>query len=94
MKILTIATTNPLFIVIQYKTINKFIKCNEDVEFIVFNDSKDWPDITNFNDITIKKQKKFEIFVEYRATRKFPRIKFLIPFLNFAPTLYATRLAS
>jgi hypothetical protein len=56
MKILTISTTNPLFIVIQYKTINKFIKCNEDIEFIVFNDSKDWPDITNFNDVTIKKQ--------------------------------------
>jgi hypothetical protein len=56
MKILTIATTNPLFIVMQYNTIKKFIKCKENVEFIVFNDAKDWPDITNFNDTNIKKQ--------------------------------------
>jgi hypothetical protein len=56
MKILTIATTNPLFIVIQYNSIKKFIKYKEPVEFIVFNDAKDWPDITNFNDPSIKKQ--------------------------------------
>lgn len=54
MKIITIATTNPIFIDLQYKTINKFIECNEELEFIVFNDSKDWPDITNFNDVSIK----------------------------------------
>ena len=42
----------------QYNTINKFIKYKERVEFIVFNDAKDWPDITNFNDptTTIKTQ--------------------------------------
>lgn len=54
MKIITIVTTNPKFIELQYKTINKFIKSNEELEFIVFNDSKDWPDITNFNDVSIK----------------------------------------
>jgi hypothetical protein len=54
MKIITIVTTNPIFIELQYKTINKFIKSNEELEFIVFNDSKDWPDITNFNDVSIK----------------------------------------
>jgi hypothetical protein len=54
MKIITIVTTNPIFIELQYKTIKKFIKSNEEIEFIVFNDSKDWPDITNFNDVSIK----------------------------------------
>lgn len=54
MKIITIVTTNPIFIELQYKTIRKFIKGNEELEFIVFNDSKDWPDITNFNDVSIK----------------------------------------
>ena len=54
MKIITIVTTNPTFITLQHKTINKFIESNEDIEFIIFNDSKDWPDITNFNDVNIK----------------------------------------
>lgn len=54
MKILTIVTTNPTFIELQYKSINKFVKSNESIEFIVFNDAKSWPDISNFNDINIK----------------------------------------
>jgi hypothetical protein len=56
MKILTISTTNPIFIIIQYKSIKKFIKSSEEIEFVVFNDAKAWPDISNFNDINIKKQ--------------------------------------
>ena len=50
MKVICISANNPIFIELQYKTLQKFLK--EDYEFIIFNDGKDWPDITNFNDAT------------------------------------------
>jgi hypothetical protein len=40
------------FIEIQYKTLKKFIK--NDYEFVVFNDAKEYPDIYNFNNPSIK----------------------------------------
>lgn len=54
MKVITAVVNNPIFIEIQYLTLKKFFK--GDYEFIVFNDAKDFPDFTNGNDITIKKQ--------------------------------------
>jgi len=54
MKIITAVVNNPLYIVIQYYTLKKFFQ--HEYEFIVFNDAKDFPDYTNFNDITIKKE--------------------------------------
>lgn len=52
MKIITAVVNNPLFIEIQYYTLEKY--CQFEYEFIVFNDAKDFPDFTNGNDITIK----------------------------------------
>jgi len=54
MKIVTAVVNNPIFIEIQYYTLKKYIQ--GEYEFIVFNDAKDFPDFTNYNDITIKKQ--------------------------------------
>ena len=54
MKIVTSVVNNPVFIEIQYYTLQKYFQ--GDYEFIVFNDAKDFPDFTNYNDITIKKQ--------------------------------------
>ena len=60
MKFISIFVNNPEFIEMQKKTLHKFVKnCN--YEYIVFNDGKDWPDITNFNNpnngkIAIKKK--------------------------------------
>ena len=48
MKIVSIITNNPIFIELQQKTLKKFVK--QEYEYIVFNDGKDWPDYTNFND--------------------------------------------
>tara|TARA_Y100000996_G_C22536779_1_gene648560 strand:+ start:1034 stop:1885 length:852 start_codon:yes stop_codon:yes gene_type:complete len=53
MKIISIITNNAQFIEMQFKTLKKFIK--EDYEYIVFNDGKDWPDITNFGNINLGK---------------------------------------
>ncbi len=55
MKIVTAVVNNPIFIEIQYFTLLKHFKGSH-YEFIVFNDAKDFPDFTNDNDITIKKQ--------------------------------------
>lgn len=52
MKVVTAVVNNPLFIQIQYYTLKKYMKC--DYEFIVFNDAKDFKDITNGGDLTIK----------------------------------------
>lgn len=52
MKIVTAVVNNPTFIEIQYHTLKKYFK--GDYEFIVFNDAKDFPDMTNGNDVTIK----------------------------------------
>jgi hypothetical protein len=54
MKIITAAVNNPIFIEIQYYTLKKYFK--GEYEFIVFNDAKDFPDSTNYNDITLKTQ--------------------------------------
>ena len=52
MKIVTAVVSNPLFIEIQYYTLQKYFQ--GEYEFIVFNDAKDFPDFTNGNDIKIK----------------------------------------
>jgi len=56
MKIVSVFVNNPIFIELQYNSIKKFLKYDNDYEIIIFNDAKDWPDITNFNDVTIKEQ--------------------------------------
>ena len=52
MKIITVVVNNIDFIEIQYYTLKKYFQ--GEYEFIVFNDAKDFPDYTNYNDITIK----------------------------------------
>jgi len=54
MKIITAVVNNVDFIEIQYHTLKKYFK--GEYEFIVFNDAKNFPDITNGNDIKIKTQ--------------------------------------
>ena len=54
MKIITSVVNNPIFIEIQYYTLKKYFQGA--YEFIVFNDAKDFPDFTNYNDITIKSE--------------------------------------
>jgi hypothetical protein len=49
MKIISIVANNPIFIELQYKTLKRFV--TTDYEYIIFNDGKDWPDITNFGNI-------------------------------------------
>jgi hypothetical protein len=56
MKILTAVVNNPIFIEIQFYTLQKYFK--GDYEFIVFNDAKDFPDFTNGGDINLKSQIK------------------------------------
>jgi hypothetical protein len=56
MKIITAVVNNPIFIEIQYYTLKKYIQ--GEYEFIVFDDSKGFPDFTNGNDITIKTEIK------------------------------------
>lgn len=53
--ILTAVVNNPIFIEIQHHTLKKHFK-GDDYEFIVFNDAKDFPDFTNGNDVTVKRQ--------------------------------------
>lgn len=48
MKVVSIITNHPIFIELQKKSLEKYLKV--DYEYIVFNDGKDWPDITNFYD--------------------------------------------
>jgi hypothetical protein len=48
MKVVSIITNNPIFIKLQYESLNKFL--DTEYEYIVFNDGKNWPDKTNFND--------------------------------------------
>jgi len=54
MKFVTPVINNPKYIEIQHHTFKKYVKCP--YEFIVFNDAKDWPDFSNFDDPTIKQQ--------------------------------------
>jgi len=53
MKVITCVVNNLGFIKIQYYTLKKYLK--NDYEFIVFNDAKGYPDITNENNINIRK---------------------------------------
>ena len=53
MKIVTAVVNNPIFIEIQYYTLQKYMKC--DYEFIVFNDAKQFPDFSNGGDINTKR---------------------------------------
>lgn len=54
LKIVTSVVNNPIFIEIQYYTLKKYFQ--GEYEFIVFNDAKGFPDLTNDGDITIRKQ--------------------------------------
>jgi hypothetical protein len=55
MKIVTVVVNNPDFIAMQHALLKKYITGDE-YEFIVFNDAKDFPDFSNFNDISLKQQ--------------------------------------
>jgi hypothetical protein len=50
MKIISIVANNPIFIELQYKTLQKFV-VGGDYEYIIFNDGKDFPDLTNFRNV-------------------------------------------
>ena len=54
MKVITCVVNNPIFIEIQYKTLKKYLK--NDYEYIVFNDAKPYPDLTNGDDANIRKE--------------------------------------
>ncbi len=54
MKIITPVINNIEFIELQFNSFKKYIKFP--YEFIVFNDSKDFPDWTNYGDPTIRKK--------------------------------------
>lgn len=54
LKVVTAVVNNPVFIEIQYNTLKKYMTC--DYEFIVFNDAKAFPDLTNGGDVTIRTQ--------------------------------------
>ena len=41
---------------LMYNSIKKFFKSEKEYEIIIFNDAKTWPDITNFEDVTMKQQ--------------------------------------
>ena len=53
--VVTAVVNNPVFIELQHHTLKKYFK-GDDYEFIVFNDAKDFPDFTNGNDVTVKRQ--------------------------------------
>lgn len=54
MKVITAVVNNPTFIRIQHATLQKYFQ--GDFEFIVFDDSKPFPDFTNGYDISVKTQ--------------------------------------
>ena len=47
MKLISIITSNPIFIKLQYESFKKYMKTPYD--YIVFNDGKNFPDFTNNN---------------------------------------------
>lgn len=55
MKVVSAVVNNPIFIQIQFYTLQKYFKGSE-YEFIIFNDAKDFPDFSNGGDITIKQK--------------------------------------
>ena len=79
MKIITSAVNNPVFIEIQFHTLQKYMK--SEYEFIVFNDAKTFPDFSNFNDITLREKitdicKKYNIkCIEIPSTDNQKKIK-------------------
>jgi len=52
MKIISPVVNNPTFIELQYKSMQKFVKGA--YEFIIFNDAKNYPDLTNGGNINIR----------------------------------------
>jgi hypothetical protein len=54
LRILTTVCNQPDFVRAQVKALKKWIRV--EYEFVVFNDAKDWPDITNFGDCTMRRQ--------------------------------------
>ena len=56
MKVITAGVNNPTFIEIQYHTLKKYLKGVDSYEFIVFNDAKPFPDVTNGGDLTLVEQ--------------------------------------
>jgi hypothetical protein len=56
MKIITAVVNNPTFIEMQYHTLQKYLKGVDSFEFIVFNDAKPFPDVTNGGDLTLVEQ--------------------------------------
>jgi len=63
LKIITAVVNNPLFIEIQYLSLQKYLK--NSFEFIVFNDGKSFPDFTNEGDTTLREKIK-EICYKYK----------------------------
>lgn len=53
MKILTTSVNNTVFIKLQYMLLKKYMPKNIEYEFIVFNDSKNFPDDTNGGNLNI-----------------------------------------
>lgn len=64
MKIISVVVNNPIFIELQYNSIRKYVKSTEPIEYIIFNDAKNWPDSTNFNDATMLCQCKYKVCVK------------------------------
>ena len=56
MKIITAVVNNPTFIEMQYHTLQKYLKGVDSFEFIVFNDAKPFPDVTNGGDLSLVEQ--------------------------------------
>lgn len=53
MKVIVAVVNNPTFIEIQYHTLKKYLQGIDTFEFIVFNDAKPFPDLTNGGDLTL-----------------------------------------
>lgn len=49
----TAVVNNPTFIELQYTTLKYFV--NGDYDFTVFNDAKDWPEFSNFNNGSVRR---------------------------------------
>jgi len=65
MKVITNVVNNPIFIELQFKSLQKYLK--NEFEFIVFNDAKDFPDYTNGGDLTMR-QKIIDVCNELNIT--------------------------
>ena len=54
MKVISIVVNNPLFIELQYLTLQKFLPIPH--QFIILNDAKHFPDYTNGNDVYLRNE--------------------------------------